>query len=248
MSSIRSVQRAFDVLEALEGGPLGVTEIAAEAGLPKSTTARLLSTLTAEGAVEQLPGDSRYRLGPRVITLAAGVRPTRSLVSRARPYLVELAGDLGEAVGLSVREGSQVHYVDQVDSPHPVAVRDWTGTRIPMHAVSSGLMFLAHLPPADVDRYLESPLERFTARTVVEPEAIRDRLAPIQREGYSWTIEEYAEGIASIAAAIADEGGEVVAAIHVHGPSYRFPPPGAEAAIAERVLETAGRISARVRG
>jgi DNA-binding IclR family transcriptional regulator len=248
MSSIRSVQRAFDVLDALGGGPLGVTEIAEQARLPKSTTARLLGTLVSEGAVEQLPGDPRYRLGPRMLALAAGVRPTRGLTSMARPYLVELSAAVGETAGLSIPDDRLAHYVDQVDSLHPVAVRDWTGTRIPMHAVSSGLVFLAHMPPGEVDRYLERPLEAYTPRTVIAPADIRERLRTVQRDGFAWTIEEYAEGIASVAAGIADEDGEVVAAVHVHGPAYRFPGRGTESEVAERVVEAAGRISARLRG
>ena len=70
MSRVQSIERAFAVLSALSGGPIGVTEVAERADLPKSTAARLLSSLSREGAVEQVPGDTRYRLGPRIATLA----------------------------------------------------------------------------------------------------------------------------------------------------------------------------------
>ena len=182
------------------------------------------------------------------VTLAAGVRPTRSLVAVARPHLVALAGAAGEAAGLSIPDGGLVHYVDQVDSPHPVGVRDWTGTRLPMHAVSSGLVFLAHMLPAEVDVLLARPLERFTPATVVDPAAIRERLRRVLLDGYAWTAEEVAEGITSVAAAVSDEDGEVVAAVHVHGPSYRFPGSSASAAtVAAEVVAAAARISARIR-
>jgi DNA-binding IclR family transcriptional regulator len=197
--------------------------------------------------VEQVPGETRYRLGPRIVSLAAGVRPTRSLIALARPYLIELAESAGEVAGLSVPDGFLAHYVDQVDSPHPVGVRDWTGTRIPMHAVSSGLVLLAHFLPAEIDRLLAAPLQRFTPRTVVDPALVRARIRRAQLEGYAWTRDEYADGISSIAAAIADEDGEVVGAIHVHGPSYRFPRAGAEATLASGVIATAARITERVR-
>jgi IclR family acetate operon transcriptional repressor len=247
MSSIRSVRRAFDVLAALADGPHGVTVVAQRARLPKSTTARVLATLVAEGAVEQIPGDVRYRLGPRMVALAAGARTTRSLIAIARPYLAELSAAVGEAAGLSVPEGTLVHYVDQVDSPHPVGVRDWTGTRIPMHAVSSGQVFLALRSPAELDAYLERRLEPFTSRTVVHSAALRGRIRQVQLDGFAWTIEEYAEGIASVAAPVVDEEGEVVAAVHVHGPSYRFPAAGSETDVAAQVVGTAGRISERIR-
>jgi IclR family transcriptional regulator, acetate operon repressor len=248
VSRVHAIERAFVVLGTLGDGPLGVTEAAARAGLPKSTVARLLAALVAAGAVEQVPGGTDYRVGGRMVTLAAGGRPTRSLVAVARPHLVALAGAVGEAAGLSIPDGYLVHYVDQVDSPHPVGVRDWTGTRLPMHAVSSGLVMLAHRPPAEVDAYLARPLERFTPATVVDPAAVRERLRRVLLDGYAWTAEEVAEGITSVAAALADEDGEVVAAIHVHGPSYRFPADaGASSAIAAEVVAAAARIAARIR-
>lgn len=247
MSRVQSIERAVAVLTALGDGPIGVTQVAERAGLPKSTAARMLGTLAHEGVVEQVPGETRYRLGPRIVALAASVRPTRSLVPLARPHLASLAGAVGEAAGLSIPDGFLVHYVDQVASAHPVGVRDWTGTRLPMHAVSSGLVMLAHHLPGDLERFLAQPLERFTARTITDPDAIRERLRRVQRDGVAWTREEYAEGITSVAVPIAGGDGEVVAAAHIHGPAYRFPPPGGEHLVTVALIEAANQISARIR-
>jgi len=148
---------------------------------------------------------------------------------------------------LSVPDGSSIHYIDQVESPNPVQVRDWTGTRIPLHAVSSGQVVLANLSPAELERHLAAPLEHFTDHTLGDAAALRGRLHEVRRDGFAWAREEYAEGIVSIAAPIADADGEVVAAVHVHGPSYRFPAPGQEAGVGEAVLETAAQIAARLR-
>lgn len=247
MSRVQSIARAFEVLGALAEGPGGVTEIADRVRLPKSTVARMLTSLAQEGAVEQVPGDTRYRLGPRLGALASGVRPTRRLVAIAHPYLVELATQAGEATGLSVPEGPTMHYVDQVESPNPVQVRDWTGTRIPMHAVSSGQVFLAHFPPPALSRFLAAPLERFTDNTITDASGLLARLRDVRREGYSWVREEYATGINSVAAPVADANGEVVAAVHIHGPSYRFPAAGMAQAVAAEVVEAAAAIGARLR-
>ncbi|HVL53143.1 MAG TPA: IclR family transcriptional regulator, partial [Vitreimonas sp.] len=187
MSRVQSIERAFAVLGALAAGPIGVTEVAVRAALPKSTAARLLASLASEEVVEQVPGETRWRLGPRIVTLAASVRPTRSLVALARPHLTELAETTGEAAGLSIPDGFTVHYVDQVESQHPVGVRDWTGTRLPMHAVSAGLVFLAHMHPAELERFLDRPLERVTERTVVERTRLGERLRAVQLAGVAWT-------------------------------------------------------------
>jgi IclR family transcriptional regulator, acetate operon repressor len=248
MSSVQSIRRAFDVLGALAGGPLGVTEVAERAGLPKSTASRMLTTLVGEGAVEQVAGSTSYRLGPRLLTLAAGLAPTRSIAAIARPTLEELAHASGEAAGLGVSDGDLIHYIDQVDTPNPVSVRDWTGSRAPLHATSSGQVVLAFRMPAAVSHYLATgPLERFTARTLTDPDALRQRLRAVRRVGHAWAIEEFAEGISSVAAPIADASGEVVAALHVHGPSYRFPAPGREDALAAMVVAAAARIADALR-
>ena len=247
MSSVQSIRRAFAVLGTLGDGPLGVTEVAGRADLPKSTAARLLATLADEGAVEQIPGDTLWRLGPRLVTLTAGYGLARSLAAIARPTLDELAAASGEAAGLAVPDGDLVHYLDQVDTPNPVQVRDWTGARAPLHAVSSGQVLLAFRPPAAIERYLGGSMERFTGRTLADPDAVRERLQSIRRKGYTWAIEEFDPGISSVAAPIADGSGEVIAAVHIHGPSYRFPGPGRESELGLAVVAGAARIAAELR-
>jgi DNA-binding IclR family transcriptional regulator len=247
VSRVQSIERAFAVLAALTDGPIGVTEVADRVELPKSTAARMLASLAREGAVEQVPGETRYRLGPRIEALATGLVPTRTLVAVARPHLVELAASIGEAAGLSIPDGREVHYVDQVDTANPVAIRDWTGSRVPMHAVSSGQVFLANASATTVDRYLAEPLTALTGRTITDPDAFRERLRVVALGGFSWVHDEFAEGISSVAAGIADASGEIVAAVHVHGPSYRFPPPGREAGVGRHVVTTAGRIGRTLR-
>ncbi len=247
MSRVQSIERAFAVLGALTDGPIGVTDVAERVDLPKSTAARMLASLAREGAVEQLPGDTRYRMGPRIESLATGQAAARGLVAIARPHLTELAASIGEVAGLSVAEGDLIHYIDQVDSDNPVGVRDWTGARLALHAVSSGLAVLALRPRAELEAYLAGPLERFTERTMTDPDALRARLQRIQLDGYAWTAGEYTEDISSVAAAIADASGEAVAAIHVHGPSYRFPAAGLEAALGLQVAGAATRIGRALR-
>jgi DNA-binding IclR family transcriptional regulator len=117
-----------------------------------------------------------------------------------------------------------------------------------MHAVSSGQVFLAHLPGPALSRYLAAPMEPFTPRTLTDASALLERLRDVRRDGFAWAREEYAEGITSVAAPIAGPDGEVVAAVHVHGPAYRFPRPGTEGDVERAVVAGAARIGARLRG
>src|SRR4051794_38635269 len=82
-TGVQSIQRAFGVLRALGDGPLGVSEVAKASRIPKSTAARLLSALQAEGAVEQVPGERRYRLGPDLLAIARGLGETWDIVAIA---------------------------------------------------------------------------------------------------------------------------------------------------------------------
>jgi IclR family transcriptional regulator, acetate operon repressor len=242
---VQSLERAFAILDEVAQRPAGVTAIADRVRLPKSTVARLLATLEEVDAVERFDG-SQWRIGPGVEALTSAASPERSLVSAARPLLVELVGDLGEDAGLGLPDGNEIHYVDQVESDNPVQVRDWTGTRAPLHAVPSGLVLLAEWPSDALDAYLGGELVALTRHTVTDPDRLRGRLAEVREAGHAWGLEEFAEGIDSVAAPIRDARGNAIAAVHVHGPSYRFPAPRSEARVAAAVTAAASEISTRL--
>jgi DNA-binding IclR family transcriptional regulator len=246
MSGVQSIERAFSVLRCLSGGAAGVTDVAERVDLPKSTVSRLLATLESLGVVEQAHSGGPYRLGSQLVEIAAAALPGRSLAAAARPHLVELTRTCGEASSVSTLEQRRVLYLDQVESDNAVQVRDWTGARIPLHVVSSGLAMLAFAEPDFVDRYLDRPLERFTENSRVEPSEVRTRLTQIVTDGWCWVVDEYEHGISSVAAPIRDQSGTVVAAVHAHGPTYRFPGERTANEIAELVVNTARRIEANI--
>jgi DNA-binding IclR family transcriptional regulator len=238
---VQSVERAFAILDAVAQRPAGVTALADRLDLPKSTVARLLASLEDLDAVER---DGRHwRVGPSVTAFARTVGPERSLAALARPQLTALVGSVGEDAGLGLPDGHEVLYVDQVECDHQVQVRDWTGTRAPMHAVPSGLVLLADWPADAVDAYLAPGLTALTAQTIVDPDRLRARLDEVRATGHAWGLQEFAEGIDSVAAPVRDARGNAVAAIHVHGPAYRFPPRGEEERVAQEVVDTAAEIS-----
>jgi len=222
MSGVQSVERAFAVLRCLSGGPAGVTDVADRVSLPKSTVSRMLSTLEDLGMVEQAEPGGSYRVGSGMIEIAAAVLPGRSMIAAVRPHLHVLVKATGEAAGLSIVDGFDVLYLDQVDADNQVQIRDWTGERVRAHTVSSGQVLLA-FGAIDADKYLSQPLERTASHTVTDAAAMRVRFAEIAAKGYAWAFEEFLDGLNSVAAPIRDRNGNVVGAIHVHGPAYRFP-------------------------
>jgi DNA-binding IclR family transcriptional regulator len=221
--TVQSVDRAFAVLRQVASEPGGISDVARAVDLPVSTVARLLGTLESVGAVVRIGDSATYGIGSGIRTLADGARASETLVGRARPLLTELVARTGETSGLSVLDGDEVVYLDHVETENEVTLRDWTGARLPLHVVSSGLVLLAAQPPTAVTAYLSHAPARLTRATVTQPARIRRRLATIRRQGYAWTIGEFDEGISSVAAPVVDGHGVTIAAIHCHGPSYRFP-------------------------
>jgi IclR family acetate operon transcriptional repressor len=243
--TVQSIDRAFLVLKALAVEPSGVTDLAQRVGLPKSTVARMLASLEEQGAVKRAEDEAVYSIGMGLVELAGAVDATAALATAVRPHLVWLAEQVGEAAGFSVPTGYVMEYMVQVESPNPVQVRDYTGLTVPMHVGPSGLCVMAQWPEKEIDRYLSRSLAAYTASTVVDPAAIRERLGTTREGGHCWVYEEFAEGINSVAAPVLADGRRALGAIHVHGPAYRFPSEGHADEIASVVMEAGRRFSAR---
>jgi DNA-binding IclR family transcriptional regulator len=243
--SVQSLERAFAVLRQVAREPSGISEVARAVDLPVSTVARLLGTLESLGAVARIGESTTYGIGDGVRELADSSGVTAVLTTRARPVLSELVARTGETSGLSVIEDHEVVYLDHVENSHEVTLRDWTGTRLPLHVVSSGLVLLAAEPPRSVDAYLAGPIARLTPATVTQPARIRRRLASIRRQGFVWTVGEFDTGITSVAAPVVDARGATIAAIHCHGPSYRFPGSADVDIVTAYVTDAARKLSAR---
>jgi DNA-binding IclR family transcriptional regulator len=115
-----------------------------------------------------------------------------------------------------------------------------------MHLVPSGIVFMAHWPPAELDRYLGRDLEATTPRSVTDGAAIRAKLATALEAGYVAGFEEFADGLNSVAAPLLNSDGVPEAAVHVHGPAYRFPADGDPAAVGEMLVATCARIAGQL--
>lgn len=246
--SVQSVERAFTILQALTTGPSGVSDIAERTELPKSTVSRLLATLVKIGAVDQSDVTGLYSLGQVLIDLSSTASPRRNLVGIARPHLVALMQEIDEAAGLSVLEGDQVYYLDQIDADHEVQVRDWTGETVDAHVVSSGLVLMAFASDRVRHDFLQLDHSRWTAHSITDPALLAQRLEEVRRTGFAAVYEEMSDGLNSVAAPIFNHANTVIAAVHAHGPAYRFPADGASSLIAAAVKATAQRISDQLAG
>jgi IclR family acetate operon transcriptional repressor len=224
--SVQSLERAFDLLEALSaGGELGVTELANRTGLVPSTAHRLLHTLAKRGYVSQSSESGRYLLGYKVVEVASGLeRRLERLRVVARPHLERIQRATGETVNLVVLDADRVVYVDQVEGSRSVRMFTTVGTSVLAHTTGSGKAIMAAGPSDAVALLYEGrePLEKLTAHTLTTLEALEDDFVRIRRRGYAIDNEEHEEGVACVATAVFDHSGRPCAALSVSGPTSRI--------------------------
>ena len=219
---VQSVDRAVSVLEILaQRGEAGVSEVAADIGVHKSTAFRLLATLEAHRLVEQDGDRGRYRLGVGNLRLAGATTARLDLVTEARPVCKQLATDTGETVNITVRSETSALYLDQVAGSSALQSHNWVGQHIPLHATSNGKVLLSGLDDKRLREVLGS-LSRYTPLTITKKTKLRDELAQVREHGYAVAVDELEEGLTAAAAPIRNAHGDVVASMSVSGPTFRL--------------------------
>ncbi len=221
-AGVQSVDRALTILEVLARvGEAGVTEIAGELGVHKSTAFRLVTTLESHRLVEQTTERGRYRLGVGVLRLAGATTARLDLVQEARPVCRQLAADTGETVNIAVLSESSALYLDQIAGSSALQPHNWVGQHIPLHATSNGKVLLSGLDDARVTEVLGTLL-RYTSTTITKKAKLREELAQVREQGYAVAVDELEEGLTAIAAPVRNAHGDVVASMSVSGPTFRL--------------------------
>jgi DNA-binding IclR family transcriptional regulator len=208
--------RAFAVLEAFTPASpaLTLSEIARRAGLPLTTTHRLLAELCASRALER-DAAGAYRIGLRLWEIASLAPRGVPLREAALPFLEDLYEVTHENAQLGVREGHEVVYIERIAGRRAVGVLTRVGGRFPLHASAIGLVLLAHAPDGVQREVLEGPMQRFTDHTVTDPARLKRILAQVRRDGVAINDRQVTDDAMSVAAPVGDAGGEVIAALSV---------------------------------
>ncbi|MBA2390817.1 MAG: IclR family transcriptional regulator [Geodermatophilaceae bacterium] len=222
LTTVQSVDRAITVLEILaRAGEAGVTEIAAELGVHKSTAFRLVAALENRGLVEQNSERGKYRLGVGIIRLAGATTARLDLVQESREIIRQLAAQTGETVNLAVLSDGAALYVDQVAGSSSLQSHNWVGQRIPLHATSNGKVLLSGLPDQEI-LAIAGQLRSFTPSTITSGRRLRAAVADVREKGYAVAVDELELGLTAIAAPIRNASGDVRASMSVSGPTFRL--------------------------
>jgi DNA-binding IclR family transcriptional regulator len=243
--TVQSVDRAVSILEILaRSGEAGVTDIARELGVHKSTAFRLVAALERRDLVEQLAGRGKYRLGTGILRLAGATTSRLDLVQESRGIARQLAQRTGETVNLAVLSDGAALYMDQVAGSSALQPHNWVGQRIPLHATSNGKVLLSALEQAEVRRQVPA-LRSYTANTITTFEGLIRELDEVRRRGYAIAIDELEIGLTAIAAPIRNTHGEPVASMSISGPTFRLDARRVPQ-MAEAVVQAADEVSHRL--
>jgi IclR family pca regulon transcriptional regulator len=218
----QSLERGLSILSSFKSARplLGVSELAREIGLSRSTTHRYVATLAALGYLEQDEVTRRYRLGPRVLDLGFSAINSMELREISVPHLQRLSDETGHTVNMAILDGADIVYVERCRSSRQgqreIDLNLHVGSRLPAYCTSMGKVLLASLPDDERDAALDGvELTQRGPNTLTQRSALVAELEQVQRRGLAVNNEELAFGLRSIAAPVRDHGGEAAAAINL---------------------------------
>jgi IclR family transcriptional regulator, pca regulon regulatory protein len=218
-----TLAKGLTVMRAFSGERPAMTlsETAASADLTRATARRILRTLTALGYVAQ--NGRHFSLTPRVLELGFGYLSSQSWIDQALPLMKDLGASVRESCSMAILQGTDIVYVSRVPTSRIMSVAVTVGSRLPAFHTSLGRAQLGFVDEDELWRRIMSlRLEPYTTNTIVEPQALLDRIKADREQGFSIVDEELERGLRSIAVPVVDRRGAAVAALNVSTNSTRI--------------------------
>jgi len=216
----QSLERGLAILSTFRSAQplLGVSDLAREVGLSRSTTHRYVATLAQLGYLQQDVETKKYRLGPRVLDLGFSAINSMELRHIGSPHLEELSAATGHTVNMAVLDGSDIVYIERCRGrgPREIDLNLHVGSRLPAYCTSMGKVLLAFLPADELRARLDTmQLTRRGPNTITARRELLKELARVRERGLAVNNEELAYGLRSLAAPVRSQTGAVVAAINI---------------------------------
>lgn len=223
-----------------------MADLSRAVGLPMSTAFHLLQTLTGCGYLVQDPSTRQYRVGPRVLQVAATATGELYIAQAASDVLAELTAETGESSSVAVLDRDVAMILAKVDGTSRVGLLERPGEGRPLHCTATGKAILSGLSEAQAKAVIGSGrLEPFTDRSITHKGRLMKELALIRSRGYATDDEEFCQGIRCLAAPVRGFSRQVVAALGVAAPIWRIGPERVPELV-EAVTAAADRLSARL--
>lgn len=217
---VQSVARAAEIIRCFLREPeLGISEIATEMDLNKSTVFGLVNTLASYGYLEQVESSKKYRLGITLFELGNLVLSRIDVRSEAKEICASLAMKYPAAVHIATHSEGEVIYIEKMDRSNMLIGASSVGRRAPMYCTGVGKAMLAFLPEEYLQqRVFNRTLQRMTEHTITKKSDLRKELEKIRQTGVAVDREEIELGLTCIAAPILNHNGVAEYAVSLSFP------------------------------
>lgn len=242
-SGVKSVQMAFDVLEALAATPedVGVSELANQLGTTKGTVFRHLQTLVERGYVEQ-KASARYKLGMRAYLIGRIAGERIELLQAADEVMMSVREEIGQTVVLSGLRGRSLHVLRQVFGTSDMEIGVRQGSELTLNRTAQGKLVLAFGKQGILAQVIRQGLTALTEYTIVDSERLEAECQTVRQRGYATAPNEQLLGINAVATPIFDRAGDLVGTIAIVGSIQHIPTDGTPAQV-QALRRAAQRIS-----
>jgi IclR family transcriptional regulator, KDG regulon repressor len=247
--SIQTVSNALRVLEMFsEEDEIGVSDLSRRLSLHKNNVFRLLATLEENGYIEQSARSERYRLGTGCLELGRSFARGNSLLRSARPVLEELSRSLAETAHIASLRGGEVIHLDAQVPGQLITTASRVGLRLPAQNTAIGKVLLAGLDAQAREEFVSGLVEdhrmaALTPNSITDPHKFVEHLSSVALQGFAVDMEECEAGLRCVAAPVVNDGGKVIAAISVSGPTFRLSEDHLLGTVAPAVVDAAERLS-----
>jgi IclR family transcriptional regulator, acetate operon repressor len=171
-----------------------------ETSLPKPTVHRMLQQLEVAGLLQRESDGRHYGTGTRLRRLAENLLLNDSHYGARHAVLRRLVEEVGESCNITSLSGSEVIYLDRVETAAPLRFYLRAGSRVPVHCSASGKVMLAHMTTAQRRRLLANePFEKFTSKTKTDFASLEAEIQLVKKQGYALDDEEFLPGLVCLA-------------------------------------------------
>jgi DNA-binding IclR family transcriptional regulator len=227
--TVKSVERAADILLLLHNNDkkLGVSEIANQLDLHKSTVHRILASFEVKGLVKKTD-DEKYGIGLRIFAMGLKVSKEFSILEIIKPYTRRLMKEVGEVVNISMLEENfngkyrTIMVAKEYSAESVLLANLHEGAFSDAHISAVGKCLLAFSKKVELTKISEDTLTKYTENSITTMSGLLKEIDEVRKIGYAVDNEEREMGLFCVAVPVFEADGDVSVAISISGPTVRM--------------------------
>ena len=205
----QSLKKGIDTLLFLASRKsAGVTELAEELKVNKSTAFRILDTFLAANMVEKNSETLKYRLGPAILRLSEQYNNSFNIIEATRPVMERLAAEIHESVHLCVLSNNSAVIIEQILSNSRLVVNAKIGNIEPLHCSAVGKCLLSFTSDDNREKMISRlSFDVFTDKTIKNADALYQEIQKVRESGFAVDDEEVSADVKCVAVPVFDGRG-----------------------------------------